>query len=318
MRLISKIREYGFSGLARKAVLRWLKIENHEEKIKTLNYFLNKFHECSQLPPTDDADLRIMQKCDVVFLGIFDKLCQKHKLTYWLDYGTLLGAVRHHGFIPWDDDTDLAMPREDYNRLTDAFKLEFESLGFSFDERPERPMMSVGLGYKHHTTGIWTDIYPVDTCLADKDQFLAKNNIKAICELYRNYYVKNYYKKKNHESLDKLAEYKQSLFSNLPSKDSEYLIHPMETMAPITVSKPEDIYPIKKMLFDGFELNVPQKTELYLQQMYGKSFMKFPSEGVEHHGGEGTGRPPLKDWAKLNNVDMNEVYEHLLKVYNSL
>ena len=56
----------------------------------------------------------------------FVEVCQEHHLRYWMMGGTLLGAVRHKGFIPWDNDIDLAMPRKDYNKLleigTDAFK----------------------------------------------------------------------------------------------------------------------------------------------------------------------------------------------------
>ena len=56
----------------------------------------------------------------------FVEVCQEHHLRYWMMGGTLLGAVRHKGFIPWDNDIDLAMPRKDYNKLLeigpDAFK----------------------------------------------------------------------------------------------------------------------------------------------------------------------------------------------------
>lgn len=58
-----------------------------------------------------------LRKAQLIMLDMlieFDTVCKNHQLRYWLDSGTLLGAVRHQGFIPWDDDIDLAMPVEDY------------------------------------------------------------------------------------------------------------------------------------------------------------------------------------------------------------
>lgn len=59
----------------------------------------------------------IMLEC----LNEFHKICVEDKLTYYIIGGTLIGAIRHHGFIPWDDDVDVAMPRDDYEKLIDIF-----------------------------------------------------------------------------------------------------------------------------------------------------------------------------------------------------
>lgn len=63
------------------------------------------------------AELELLKK--------FDEVCQKYQLTYFAEYGTLLGAIRHHGFIPWDDDIDVIMFRDDYMKLQEVAATEF-------------------------------------------------------------------------------------------------------------------------------------------------------------------------------------------------
>lgn len=66
--------------------------------------------------------LRTYQLRLLRILKYFDSVCKKHDIKYWLSGGTCLGAIRHEGFIPWDDDIDVAMFREDYERLVEVFE----------------------------------------------------------------------------------------------------------------------------------------------------------------------------------------------------
>lgn len=72
----------------------------------------------------EGTPLREAQKTMLKILLEFDRVCKKNNLTYWIDFGTLLGAVRHGGFIPWDDDIDLSMPPEDYRRFKEIAAAE--------------------------------------------------------------------------------------------------------------------------------------------------------------------------------------------------
>ena len=57
-------------------------------------------------------------------LDVIETICRKHDITYFADWGTILGTVRHGGYVPWDDDMDICMKREDYTRFKEAAKTE--------------------------------------------------------------------------------------------------------------------------------------------------------------------------------------------------
>lgn len=70
--------------------------------------------------PKAEEPLRSLQVCTTKLLEAFDSLCNEHHIRYWINYGTLLGAVRHQGFIPWDDDVDLGILRDDLEKLQEV------------------------------------------------------------------------------------------------------------------------------------------------------------------------------------------------------
>ena len=70
----------------------------------------------------ENIDLDNIKKIEKEILDYIDSLCRANSLQYYLAYGTLIGAIRHKGFIPWDDDIDIWMPRPDYERLLSLLK----------------------------------------------------------------------------------------------------------------------------------------------------------------------------------------------------
>ncbi len=125
---------------------------------------------------------RRLQKKELTILEIFQKVCQKYDLRFYITAGTLLGAVRHKGFIPWDDDIDVAMPREDYDKLRHIYKTELPQDYYWQDSYTEEnfpyfyakirkhgtQVEEPGMENFHMRSGISIDIFPLDIC-PDKD-----------------------------------------------------------------------------------------------------------------------------------------------------
>ena len=99
-----------------------------------------------------------LKKTELEILDHFVDFCQKNNLTYYLTYGSLLGAVRHKGFIPWDDDIDIAMPPEDYQKFLSLYK----------KEKQDKYLLQYINNEKYYHT-IFAKIRKNNTCMVEKE-----------------------------------------------------------------------------------------------------------------------------------------------------
>lgn len=117
--------------------------------------------------------LKEMQRIELDILLSFDKLCKAHKLRYYIDGGTLLGAMCYEGFIPWDDDIDLKMPRPDYDRFLSLTGELPEHVSAEIPSKQSCPHLFLKLfdtrteliehaGNRINRSGVYIDILPMD------------------------------------------------------------------------------------------------------------------------------------------------------------
>ncbi len=250
----------------------------------------------------NNKDLKKLQKTLVEMLDEVVRICDKHKLDYFLGGGTCLGAVRHKGFIPWDDDIDVIIPRDDYEKFLEIAKDELDSNYFldyykTNDEnhfgfakiRKNNTTFQLDYQYKCHN-GFFLDIFPMDYN-DNKDSLSLKFDVSlARCLL-------DTLKYKDH-NLPKIRNMRRPFISILFISFSNKRIHSIieklyqkhnngkringGVYSGMYYYK-KDIYPLDKVFpysiveFEGKRYHAFHDVDYYLKGLYG-NYMELPKE----------------------------------------
>ncbi|XME01253.1 phosphorylcholine transferase LicD [Lachnospiraceae bacterium C1.1] len=250
-------------------------------------------------------------------LDIIIKRCEEKNYTYMLFWGTLLGAIRHHGMIPWDDDIDIAMPREDYEKFkADVLKNPLaENISFCDYEHPVGNFYPYCMGkigrsdtIIHHEmfaekyeTFLSIDVFPLDTVADDKvefDKFRMENDriMKSVSGcIYRPnreernliHYILAFIRVRLRFlfKYDKLMRKRLGLIDRSTKNDSETIAVPTNVNSRgIGLRFSKKSIEVKKAEFDGRMVNIPVGYDEILTKTFG-DYMELPpeEERVSHH-----------------------------------
>ena len=264
----------------------------------------------------DKKNLRKLQLIELDLLKEVDRICKKHKITYYLGEGTLLGAVRHQGFIPWDDDIDVLMLRDEYERFLKLagkdLKKQYRLQHSTTTENYWSPFIKIRLldnsfyrqaHIKHLTNenGPCLDIFPVDNVPKQDSlgQKIQANKIKLFRKAL-SFKLGSYRPRRKlhhivkhtvgllpvptiHRVLDKTFKKYNNPNNKYAANLASYYYYQNETTPIEWYGKP------RMAKFEDGEFPIPCEAEKLLTSVYGDYMTPPPAEMqiIKHHWNEG-------------------------------
>lgn len=242
----------------------------------------------------NNIDDKTLRKAQIIMLDTLvevDKICKKHNIQYWLDFGTLLGAIRHQGFIPWDDDLDIAMNIEDYHKfcsiaqdeLPKSMFLQTNQTDTSFPYSFAKVRNDKGEIIEKHESGknikynqnIFIDIFPMMNIKNNMFSRVSHFILALASKLFSYKYI-------NIRLLETFFIEVDHLLHNSKINIDNKIVRSAKMQKLGFEVDYNSIYPLKKTLFENKEFYVPNDCDKYLKVLYGDDYMTLPPKSSRH------------------------------------
>ncbi len=264
-------------------------IEYISNQLDYLINFVKKTTDITKIP-TAYGNLRLVQLGSAKLLDLIHNICINNNLQYWMHYGTLIGAVRHKGFIPWDDDIDICMMRDDYEKL-------IKILGNGkFCKTDGILTFNVGdvLKIFYRNLPIRVDIFPMDTYYEkvkteEQQNTLIEKQAKArsmvkfdwsnLLPVFPDEIPSN---TKNYSEIKDISN--KVVMNNNLSIEQGSIFRGIETIpTDRVVYQYEHIFPIKNIQFEGYNFMCPNRCDAVLQTRFGDGIFDYPADMYSKH-----------------------------------
>lgn len=253
--------------------------------IDTVYSLLNNYLDITKIKPSTGELLETQIEC-FELLKVIKQILQQHNFTYWLDSGTLLGAHRHKGFVPWDDDIDICMLRDDYEKARNILKQYFANSSFEVRERAKETNYFQIRVINKNKKGIGVDIFPIDfyckNVTLEREKEEIDNKIRKAKKIFdKKYSTKVLKSNKIQQALmdlkkiqDKIVLENKKVLNNQNNSlffGIDFLYRPKHHL----IMDNDIIFPLKTISFEGEEFSCPNQVQKYLTNLYG-DYMSFP------------------------------------------
>lgn len=249
-----------------------------------------------------NKEIQQIQKVELEMLIEFDRICRKYDITYSIDGGTLLGAIRHGGFIPWDDDADVIMNRSEYEKFLKVVDEELDNSRFYFQDvnrtigyrwgygklrRKYTKFIRLNQEFMPYEQGVFMDVFVCDN---------VPNNyvLRGICNAHSFIYRKIFYSMVGKNVTEGVAKWIYTMLSFIPEKKLKTKYNryvefrnrtDTEWVKCLTFPACNNMYGYKRewyedtidIEFEGVVLKGPRRYDEYLTFLYG-DYMKLPPE----------------------------------------